>query len=276
MFDLGTIWIKLNYFVLTNRQDLKKWWVLILIAVAIFSTVFVITNAVVYVINLPKQDALINSIAASPLDYAAIRAEQKPLELTLADAVVLPASLGKYNAVVKATNPNKNWAATEVTYEFAIGGQSTGELTETVMPNAVQYLTAYNIRGPDASSGVTASMSVKHVTWVRIPDPSTLPKADFAYTDLDFGSSVTKTGLTVYRVTGQATNNSFSGFWRVKLQVVLLNDGAIVGINTVFLEKFLQGETRPIYTQWDAVSGSVGTISVVHAMNLLDTANLIR
>ncbi len=276
MFDIGTIWIKLNYFVLTNRQDLRKWWVLTLIAIAVFSTVFVITNAVIYIVNLPKQDALIRAIAASPLDFNAVRATQRPQPLKIGEAVVLPAGTGRYTIVAKVQNINKNWAATSVKYEFSIGGQNTGELSDAVMPSAEQYLAGYNISGPETSSGLTGTLSIKDVTWVRVPDLSVMAKSDFSYDELKFDSSTTRTGQSTCRVTGKVTNNSLSGFWRVKLQVVLLNEGAITGINTVFLEKFLPGESRSLYTQYDQVGGSVKSISVVPSMNLLDTGNLIR
>lgn len=276
MFDLGTTWIKLNYFILTNRQDLRKWWVLTLIALAIFSTVFVITNAVVYLVNLPKQDALINAIAASPLDYSAVRAQEKPQSLAVSDVTVLPASTGRYDLVAKVENPNKNWAATDVTYVFALAGQAIGDQTGSVMPASEQYLTSYNVSGPGSSAGTSATLEITSITWVRVPDPAVLPKGDFTYSDLKFDSSVATTGQTVYRVTGQATNTALTGFWKVELRVVLLNNNAIVGINSVFLNKFLPGESRSLYSQWDAVAGTPGSISVVPSLNLLDTANIIR
>ncbi|MFH1207919.1 MAG: hypothetical protein V1668_05000 [Patescibacteria group bacterium] len=276
MFDLDTTWIKLNYFILTNRQDLKKWWVLTLIAIAIFSLVFVITNIALYIISLPKQDAMINSIAASPLDFSAIRAQKKPQMLSISDTAVLPGSAGKYDLAAKVVNPNKNWAATDVIYIFSLGGQAVGEQTESVMPSAEQYLTAYNIRGPESGSGVTGSLEIKNINWVRVPDPTILPKADFTYQDLKFDTSTLKTGQTVYRATGEITNDSYSGFWKVKLQIVLLNNDSIVGINSIFLEKFQSGEKRSLYSQWDAVAGPVGSISVAPSLNLLDAANFIR
>ncbi|MFA5051776.1 MAG: hypothetical protein WC544_01790 [Patescibacteria group bacterium] len=276
MFDLSATWIKLNYFVLTNRQQLKKWWVLILLAVTIFGVVFVITNIVIYIVSLPRQNALVAAMADSQVDYAGLRIQTKPLALNVNEARALPVSAGRYDLVAKVVNSNKNWAATAVTYSFTVDGESTGEQTESVMPGSEQYLIAFNVSGPESASSVDASLSLAHVTWQRVPDTSLLPQQNFTFSQVTHEPSTTLTGQRTYRVTAQVTNNAFIGFWKAKFIVVLYNGGQIVGVNTVFLEKMLAGDTKSLYTQWDNLSASVTSVSIVPSVNLLDSANLIR
>lgn len=276
MFDLSTTWIKLNYFVLTNRQDLKKWWFLVLLAVAIFSTVFVITNVIVYVVNLPRQDALMASMAEGQVDYTAIRTASHPQSLIIEQASVLPVGTGRYDLVAKVKNVNTQWAATSVTYVFSLAGVASGEQTESIMAGQEQYLAAYNVSGPESAAGLTASVAVTHVTWQRIADPSLIPKADFTYSQLTQTSSTTLTGLHTFRVTAQVTNNAFIGFWKSKFMVILFNGTTVVGVNSVFLDKFLSGESRSLYAQWDNIIANVSSVSIVPSINLLDAANFIR
>lgn len=276
MIDISTIWLKISYSFLTNRNELKKWWVIILVAVTVFAAVFTFTNVILYLIGLPQQNKLMASMAANQLDYTTWQMKAKPQALDVGTPVAVAASVGKYDLMVKVKNSNKNWAVTKITYKFTIADQTTDALTEFIMPNTEQYLTATNVSGPATASTLNLSFSIDSLEWQRIEDPKVLPVADFLVEDVAYSSSAVVNGLSAYRATANITNRGFSGFWRTKFLVVLLNGEREVGIYSASLDSFKAGEKRSLYAQWSMVGGSVTRVAVIPVVNLLESDNVMK
>lgn len=272
MPDIGAIWLKINYFGITHREDLKKWWVIILLAIDVFIVVFIFTNLIVYLVGLPKENKLIVAMAESPIDYRAVREKHTPWPLEIATTAAIPLANNKYDLVTKVKNNNKNWALESISYIFSVDGQETEIMTDFIMPNSEKYLTAQRVSG---SGQGKASFTINEVNWKRVDDMNKLPVVDFSIDNLEYSSATATDDLTVHRVTAQVTNKAYNSFWQTKFIVVLYSADKIVGVTYVYLDQFNSGEKKSIYTQWNTVAGAVSSVTILPDINLLDQENII-
>ncbi|MFH0805097.1 MAG: hypothetical protein V1916_02790, partial [Patescibacteria group bacterium] len=275
MFDLSALWLKVTYVTLTNRDNLKKWWVILLIALDVFMVVFVVTNGVLYLVGIPKQRQLLLSIAASAVDYPAIRQRSKPLPLEIVTTAAIPVSKGKYDLVTQVKNPNTQWFASRVNYTYTLDGKDGDVLTEFVQPTVDTYLA---VLGTSYSGTAAPAVAVKlnSVEWQRIDHPDRLAAIRFEVSQTATATITDpKTNAAAYRVTATVTNRSYQSFWQTRFAVALYSGDRLVGLAFVYPTpaKFGAGEERSIQAQWPPLPVSVTSVSIVPAFNLLDPAN---
>jgi len=275
MFDINTLWLKINYFGLSHRSDIRKWWVILLLAADIFVVVFIFTNLIVYLANITQEEKLLVAMAESPINYQAIRTQHIPRPLEIVTTVVIPQGQARYDLVTQVKNSNKNWAVENIVYNFSLAGQETEEQTDFIMPETDKYLIISNVNGPAKQEQAKATFSIKKVAWRRVDNLGKLPAIDFTIDDIEYSSSVVVDGLNVHRVTAQIANRAFNSFWQTKFVVVLYSGDNIVGVNYVYFDQFRSGEERSLYSQWDTVAGAVNQVAIVPDINLLDQENII-
>jgi len=274
MPDINTLWLKINYFGISHRSDIKKWWVMILLAVDVFIIIFIVTNLIVYLLNLTRGQQLIISIASSPLDYRTARTQRTPQPLITTSTAALAAGDGTYDVVAKVQNTNRSWAAERVSYVFSIGGQETESATDFIMPGAEKYLTALGARSTTAAASSAVSLTIQDVQWKRVDSAEKLPPVDFAIDEITYSPLVSPDGSSAYRVTAEVTNRGYDSFWQTRF-IVLLGD-RLVGINYVYFDQFKTRETMFLSAQWESVSGTVSNVAIVPDINVLNADNIIE
>lgn len=275
MFDIGTIWLKTNYFFLSRRDELKKWWVILLIAIAVFLFFFSVTNVALYLIGIPRYQAMTVEMATNYVDYDVIRASNAPQELILDSPVALSRTNDRYDLVIAAENGNSQWAVKSVSYTFTVDDQEVGNGTDFILPNSRKFLIVYNVALESISSSSNISVAIADIKWSRIASADALPTIDFAIENVDYTTSTVQS-TTVNRVTADLKNNSFYSFWKTKFVVVLYNDESIIGIAEENVEPFRRDEQEKLFTQWDALGSAVTDVSIIPDINLLDDSNIIR
>lgn len=276
MFDIGTVWLKINYFGITHREDIRKWWVIVFIAIDVFMAVFVVTNLVVFMVSRPRDTALLTAMAHSPIDYQSLQAARAPVPLTVVSTAALPVGNGRLDLVAQVNNSNANWAVEEVQYVFNVAGKETDARTDFILPGSDKYLTIINATGVSGTSQPAVTFSIQHVVWQRIADVSKLPAANFSIDNAAYSSSAAGNGLPGHHVTATVTNQSYNGFWRTRFVVVLYSGKTIAGVSYVNIDPFRLNEQKPLYSQWDTVAGAVTNVIIVPDINLLDQSNIIR
>ncbi len=275
MFDIGTIWLKSSYYLLSHRSDLRKWWVIVLVAVSVFITFFTITNIVIYLIGIPNASRYMVSMATSQVDYNGIRARSVPLSLIIEDPIVVSAGKGKYDIIAHVINNNPQWAVSEISYSFTANGQEGKVRLDYVMPNSEKFFTDLSVRLDEGTINVEVAMAVDNIKWQRVDNPSLLQEVDFLVDNVTY-LPIKKNNATAYRVTADVTNNSLTSFWNTKFIVVLYNADTVLAIQYVYFEPFNAEETKSLLTQWDTVTGNVTDVGVVADINMLDQSNIIE
>lgn len=275
MFDIGTFWLKINYFLLSRKDDFKKWWVIVLIAIDIFIIVFVFTNSIIFLMGISKQNQLMVAIAAEYVDYQAIREQNKPQSLEVVSTIALLAPNNKYDLISLVRNNNKNWAMTAVNFRFIINGTETDLITDFILPDSEKYLTALGVGESGLSESADISMEIVGVEWKRVVHPKQVKTDVFIVENIEYSPSVVN-GLTIYRVRADIVNSGYKSYWKTKFVVVLYSGEKIVGINYVYFDSFNAGELRSLYTQWELVPSTVSGLVILPDFNLLDDENIIK
>lgn len=276
IMDIETIWLKISYFSLTHKDYLRKWWVILLIALDVFVFVFTFTNAILYVVGLTRQDSLMQSIANSPVDYDLQRQQLRPADLAVEPAVALPAGSGRLDLAAKVSNPNKQWAVSQIKYSLSVDGQPAGEGTDFIMPDSEKYLTVFGVKYDGRSASASVALTITEVNWQRVPSLERLAKIDFSISEPQYSSAISADNQTVHRVEAQAVNKSVDGFWKTRFLVALYNSKQLVAINYVYINEFRAGQTEDLFSQWEEVAGSVTGVSIIPDINLLDSGNVIN
>jgi hypothetical protein len=172
MFDIGTFWLKINYFFLSRKDDLKKWWVIVLIAIDIFIIVFVFTNSIIFLIGISKQNQLMVAIAAESVDYQAIREQNKPQSLEVVSTTALLAPNNKYDLISLVRNNNKkadiSMEIVGVEWKRVVHPEQIKTddfIVENIeyTPSVVNELTIYRIRADVVNSGYKSYWKTKFV-----------------------------------------------------------------------------------------------------------------
>jgi len=273
--DIESLWLKINYFFLTNRDDLKKWWVILLIAADVFIVVFLFTNSIIYIIGFSKQNDMILSMSRSPIDYAAVRAESKPSSLEIITTVAIQNTNNKYDLIAQIKNPNKDWVVESIKYKFIINGEATESFTDYIMPNSDKFLTMLSADASNDQDNIVLSMEIEDIIWERVPDINKLVNIDFSIDNIEYSTYNASGGIQVYNVDAEVTNNAFKGFWQTRFIVVLYNGTRIVGVNYVYFDEFKAGVTKNLKSQWSYLPTSATTITILPDMDLTDIDNII-
>ncbi|MDD5040742.1 MAG: hypothetical protein PHY34_06400 [Patescibacteria group bacterium] len=272
MLDASTIWLKTSYFFLSHRNDLRKWWVIVLIAIVVFLVVFAFTNGILYLINTPHYSSLIGSMASSPLDYTSIRQQNMPQALEFGTISVVSVSQGRYDLIAPVRNPNAQWAAASVEYRFSIQGYDLESDVDFVLPEGQKFFVATNVELGQTPSAQDARVAILGCDWEHIDNTDPLAQELFLVNNISFStSSVGNYG--VYRVTADVTNDSFLNFWEARFAVVFFNGDQVVGVEYATVEPFNAGETQAIMVQHGIGADDVTSVAVTPDVNILDTTN---
>ncbi len=272
--DLESIWLKINYFFLTNRDDLKKWWVILLIAADVFIVVFVFTNSILFILGIPKQTNYIVAMAQSPIDYTAIRESSRPKSLEIVNTAALPNANSNYDLIAQINNPNKDWVVESIKYNFVINGQPTDSLTDFIMPNSDKYLTMLSVPLTSEQNSIALTMEIKEINWSRVPDINKLVSFDFSFENINYSSYIANK-LTIHNVEAEVINNGFKGFWQTRFIVILYSGDKIAGVNYVYYDEFKAGAKQSLKSQWNYLSLPVTSVVILPDMDLTDLDNII-
>lgn len=275
-FDLNTFWLKINYFKLTHVEDLRKWWAIVLIAVNVFVLVFCITNIILYVIDLPRQQRLMEAMAADTVSYQSIREANTPAPLRVVSTAAIPVGNGAYDLVAKVKNSNATWAGAAVSYTFTLNGQQTAPISDFILPDTEKYLVALGVKSAGQDLGqVSATFAIDDVEWQRLPDKTVLQRTQFITDAVDFSVSAVVDTHLVQRVTAQVSNTGYTSFWQAKFTVVCWQGGTIVGVGSTRFDQFRSGDVKSLHVSVN-VSSAPSRVEILPDVNTLDADNLIQ
>ncbi|HCJ52098.1 MAG: hypothetical protein A2898_04855 [Candidatus Kerfeldbacteria bacterium RIFCSPLOWO2_01_FULL_48_11] len=275
MTTQGDLWLRFNYWFVSNSASLRKWWVLILLGFAVFFIVFSLTNIIVYSISFPREQRLIvRMIDASGL-YTGLREQFLPQALATSGAAVVNGTGTKKDFLVKVTNPNEQWVAEKINYTFSLGAHVTEEQSGSVIPAHETYLATY---GEEVASdaGSSVSFNIVDVQWKRVSPLSQSVVDVFSVDEVQYRvSSQGQPVRNVGTVTATLSNESFTGFWQAPFTVVLMNGSTPVGISRVYIEQFEERTTRPLSVQWSPAPSRVDSARIIPEVDLYEQTNIM-
>jgi hypothetical protein len=255
--DLG---LKLNYWYLTNRQQLRKWWVLVLMALDIFLLALLLTQGLLLIIRFRDSSNVVATIVESTTAVGQAQAKISPTPITTGTVATTPHSQSRYDFSSRLENTNAMWSAV-VTVQFAGGLKPLTPVIVILPPKSVRYAMALNVEGPAGATTPTGTMSITDVTWTRLTPAEVAEKIDVKATNVTTGLRTLSTGdnqqRTVTQVTGTIVNNSFESLDGLRIAVVLTRGGATVGVGSTILSRIAAEQSLPFSVEWDTVITNV-------------------
>jgi hypothetical protein len=255
--DLG---LKLNYWYLTNRQQLRKWWVLVLMAVDIFLFTLFLTQGLLLVFRFRDSSNVVATIAASTITVGQAQVSIAPKPIVSGSVVTTPHSQSRYDFSSRLENTNDTWSAV-VTVQFAGGLKPLTPVVVILPPMSVRYAMALNVEGPAGTATPIGTMSISDVTWTRLTPAEAAETIDVKATNVTTGLRVLVTGdnqrRTVTQVTGTIVNNAFVALDGLRVSVVLTRNGATVGVGSTILSHIDAEQSLPFSVEWDTVIADV-------------------
>lgn len=266
MPEVSDIWIKLNYWFLGNRRDLKRWWVILLLALDIFLVVFVATNGVVTAITYKQVGSWIEDIQNSRVIAQDSYARITPQPLTNTGVETYVDENGNTLAVAVVTNPNQLWAAQEVRYLFVGPTGETAERSLVLVPQGSSVFMANSDVGPNPE------LKIVSINWKRVPAEK-LPNVSLSFTQgvhntvLIPNTSGTK---AISQITTTLSNASLFSIREVKGVVLVRHGSTLVSAKQFFVDAVSSREERDITIQFSEALPQFDSIIFFSEIDIFD------
>lgn len=255
--DLG---LKLNYWFLTNRQQLRKWWVIVLMALDVFLLALLLTQALLLVFRFRDSSNVVATVASSTAAVGQASAKVAPAPIVIGPVATTPHGQSRYDFSARLENVNTTWSAV-VTAQFTGGAKPLTPVRVILPPKSVRYAMALNVEGPSSSATAQGAMQITDVTWTRLTPAEAAEDIDVQVTNIATGLQTLVTGenqqRTVTQVTGTVVNRSFVALDGLRIAVVLTRSGATVGVGSTILSTLAAEQSLPFSVEWDTVIANI-------------------
>jgi len=261
-----------GYFLLTHRQLIKK----IIVGAALLVILIIYTVVVFNFIRFVRTGTFnaMSQAANWTYDWASYHQSRQPKGLDNSPAQFFSLGKTKYNLLAVISNPNEDWAVTQLDYTFIVNGQELEKQTAFINPAEKRLLTKM---GYEARTNISKlEIKIDNIKWFRVEND--LPDINFEIKEAKFFPATRQTvGADTFDVPARATwtakNLSLFNFWNVTWQVALMSGSKIVAINELSTRDFLSLESRDLEIAWLNDLPRVGSLEVFPVLNKLDFDN---
>lgn len=242
--------LKFGYWLAIHRDQLRTWWVSMILAVAALCLAYFF---VVFVSFSFSSSRIVHGIRlmAQPLVAPLLRQTLSPKPLVAEQVTAIARDGGRYDLVAKVSNANKTWAAVSVTFHFTNGTTETKNERTTIWPSSDGYLLQTNVGLSAPPQGSSYSVAITDVAWRRPKDLALYNGISFPVSDV---SIVPITGLAsgaaATRLSATVENKSVYSFRSIRFIIVVKIGDSIAAVNDVIVEKMKPLEKRPVEVTW--------------------------
>lgn len=272
----GDIQLALGYWIVSHRDQLRKWWVLALLGFIAASLTWATIFFVVFSgqhrqtdIQVGKRMTGISALQASP--------EISPRALEVKDVQAISRGVDRVDLVGTLVNPNQDWGASQVTVHFSLGDQAQETQTVFVNPGTQRPVIRLNVLAP-AGTDRQASLSIEHTDWVRA-SAARLPPPEFSAEKMTIRStSVAVGGQSFLTVNLQAdvTNRSVYNFVQVTVPILLRSGTSLVAVDELRLDRWPTLTAKSINHTWSYPVSQTSAAEILPQVNQFDPDNLYR
>lgn len=271
----GDVQLKIGYWIVSHKDQLRKWWALLLLGFIAFSTFWAMFFLSWFYWQQPAADRLIRS-AALGLNGWQAATTFAPSALTMSPVTVIRRDSQHADVVATITNPNRDWGAAQVRWHFQTGNSSLPAQTVFVNPTGTRPVLQLNLALPAEASSPT--IMIDDVQWQRASEAA-LPVATFLVDQPELTrATVTRAGQTVtsYSVKAQVANRSVYNYYRVVVPVVLKSNGNIVAVDELTIERWPTLSSRLIHLTWPYAIPAADAVELFPQVSQFDRDNVYR
>lgn len=270
---LSTKELERGYYFLTHREQFKKIGLVALLAVVLIIYVVLIINA----LKLASASSYTEQVAKLNVqtNWSVYHERRKPIEVNRLFTKYLSLGDGKYDLVVLLENPNQDWAATEIEYEFTIQGQSLGTEKTFLNPGETRFLVKFGYQ--DRSTVSNLAVNIINTKWRRFENDTPvinwdIKNAEYTPTSNKAVGSADSVVIPA-NVKWEARNLSVYDFWEVDFIVALFNGEDLVAVNKYKARDFDSLENREIEVFWQNSLSRINKVEIYPVLNWVDYEN---
>jgi hypothetical protein len=246
--------LQLNTWLLKNRDQVRKWWVILILGIDVFLLAAVLTQGVLFLFRFHDGGNTADTVAVQTQQLAGSIAKFAPTPLVQSEVVTTLHAKDRFDFSLRLENPNIYWQA-KTTITFSGGSKDLPPVTVIIPPKTIRYAMALDI--PPQTIGSVAQGVIKTQTteWERmfVDDSINLPLTitNLTQTQVTLTSGENQQ-QQVTQVTANANNKSLLSITGLRIAIVLFRDTTPIGVqNTIVSIK--SESTLPISVEWGTV-----------------------
>ena len=273
-FSLGDTTLRFHQWYLAHRQQLVKWWVILILVLDAGILFYNIGSLLIFFSQNNRYETLAMDLARN-LRPAQVLAEQSVVQPEVVRTSVIP-NQDRSDYLAQVKNSNTDWIA-KLTFHFEVGTTSTEAASGFVLPGQTRYLALLGQAAADPNGG-QAKCVFDDIRWVRVTDRARLDNTVFRVENLvvEPAAITPNTAKTFARISADIVNTSLYGYWQVDIPVVVLQNQMPVAIQNLILRSFAPGERRTITAQWLERLPAQSTADIQPVVDITDTANYMN
>lgn len=274
MFELSKKQIKISYWFVTHKTQLKKILIVFLIVLNIGLWSYGIYNWILYFLTAKDHEILIKELIQEKINWPEYRLKTRPQDLIFSEITVLPSGKGYYDFVVEAENPNSKWVVLNLNYRFKWPNHQSKTQKNSFLPQEKKFL----ITSRASSSILPQSSQIEffNIQWKKITPHFKIPKIDKSEFPTKNVQLLRRSEiLNLDRIRFEVTNQTIYSFWEITFKIVLYQGQKIVGINQITANQFFSKETRLLETSWTEPIPLVTKIIIEPEVNILDPSSFM-
>ena len=146
--DLSDKELNWGYWVISHKGEIKKYGTYLLALVCLLIWIKPVWGLVVYLAELPQDQAIIMSLARQGIDFSGLREKSRVEELRITPAQAIYTGDNQYDFLAQAINPNLNRGVAELKYRFVSGTFASPTGTIAILPSQTVYLLSLANQSP--------------------------------------------------------------------------------------------------------------------------------
>jgi hypothetical protein len=273
---LNEKWLNRAAWLVNHREQLR----LLLIGSIIFADAVLILFSGYWwadflFINRARDQRMFQEISR-PAQILALHGRLGPQPLSDPLALVLGGSRhdGKYDALVKFVNPNKNWIAK---IKFKVIGDTESDSQELVLLNDEERF--WVVPTITASASLVPQVVIEDVDWqsLRSTEEFNALKPRFVVSDVVYESIGSGSDSSpASRVKFNASNESTYDWWAVEFMVIVRQGSREMAAQNIVVDRFLTGQSREVSLNFYGPIGSGASAVVIPFVDISDPGAVIK
>jgi len=269
--DLSDKELKWGYWFISHKEELKKYGAYLLALVCLLIWIKPVWGLVVYLSELPQDQAIIMSLTRPGIDFSALREKSRVEELRITPARAIYTGDNQYDFLAQATNLNLNRGVAELKYRFVSGAFVSPTGTIAILPNRTVYLLSLANQSPiRLSSPVLEIISLR---WQSIRQRLESSENPIVISQPTFGPNEDNSRFLINFL---AKNESLKNIWEVRFQGILFAGNNIVSVNQITMEEFISGQSREVEISWFERLPGVSRVEVIPVVDVFDENNFFE
>jgi len=272
--DLSNKKLKLAFWITSHRLQLRKMFVIFLVLLSAYFYLYIFVKLILlFGIQAQPHVNAMSQLTRNYLNYSVLNESFKAQELQFSGVEVLLGAQGKKNLAVLVKNPNKNFYAEMVDYEFYSGEEVIAVGSTYVYPDSEKYIVAL---GQESALARDIRLAITAIKWTRT-SPEFFIKTAESRRLVASGERVRNIANTSYTNSSfTLTNQSIFSYWNVDTYVYLFNGSKLVSVGYTNIEKLGPLERREVEYNFLIPFSGTPRIEVVADINVLDSDNYME